>query len=95
MAVFLQLATAYRLLQMMYGCYKAYRFVRACWNAARSNVRRIRPSIRTMMLAEVIRTPLANWLMRRLAAVFWSVVREIFLSVAALIGFYVLLLRRL
>jgi hypothetical protein len=88
-AAFPQLATAYRLFKMIYGLYKAYRFFRACWNAARQ-VRRIR-SIRTMM-AESIRS-LANWLMRRMAAVLWSVVREVFLWMAALIGFYVLFLR--
>jgi hypothetical protein len=38
-AAFPQLDTTYRLLQMIYGFYKAYRFLRACWNAAR-NVRR-------------------------------------------------------
>jgi hypothetical protein len=85
-----QLATTYRLLQMIYGFYKVYRFLRACWNAAR-NVRRLQWSIRTMM-AEAIRT-LANWLMRLLAAVFWSILRAAFLWMAALIGFYLLFLR--
>jgi hypothetical protein len=84
-----QLAAAYRLLKMIYSLYKAYRFLRACWNAART-VGRIR-SIRTMM-AEAIRS-LANWIMRRLAAVLWSLLREVFLWMAALIGFYVLFLR--
>jgi hypothetical protein len=88
-AVSPQLAAAYRLLEMMYGFYKAYRCLRACWNAAR-NVRRGR-SVRTMT-AEAIRA-LVNWVMRRLAAVLWSLVREVFLWMAALIGFYVLFLR--
>jgi hypothetical protein len=88
-AAFPQIAAAYRLFKMIYGFYKVYRFLRACWNAAR-NVRRIR-SIRTVM-AEAIRS-LANWVMRRLAAVLWSLVREIFLWMAVLIGFYVLFLR--
>jgi hypothetical protein len=89
-AAFPQLATTYRLLQMIYGFYKAYRFLRACWNAAR-HVRRLRSSIRTVM-AEALRA-LANWLMRRLVAVLWSVVRVVFLWTAALIGFYLLFLR--
>jgi hypothetical protein len=88
-AVFPQLDAAYRLLQMIYGFYKVYRFLRACWNAAR-RVRGIR-SIRTLT-AETIRT-LANWVMRRMAAILWSVVREVFLWMAVLIGFYVLFLR--
>jgi hypothetical protein len=89
-AAFPQLDTTYRLLQMIYGFYKAYRFMRACWNAAR-HVRRIQWSIRTAM-AEAIRA-LANWLMRRLAAVLWSLVRMVFLWMAALIGFYLFFLR--
>jgi hypothetical protein len=88
-AAFPQFAAAYRLLKMMYGFYKAYQCLRAIWNAAR-NVRRIR-SIRTVM-AEAIRA-LANWVMRRLVAVLWSLVRVVFLWMAALIGFYVLFLR--
>jgi hypothetical protein len=79
-AVFPQLATAYRLLQMIYGCYQVYRFWRTCWHAAR-NMQRLRSSIRTTM-AEAIRT-LANWVMRRLAAMLWSVVREVFLWMVA------------
>jgi hypothetical protein len=88
-AGFPQLATAYRLLKMIYGFYKVYRFFRVCWNAAR-HARRIR-SIRTMT-AEAIRS-LANWVMRRLVAILWSLVREVFLWMAVLIGFYVLFLR--
>jgi hypothetical protein len=89
-AAFPQFATTYRLLQMMYGFYKIYRFLRACWNTAR-NVRRIQWSIRTMM-AEATRT-LANWAIRGLAAVLWSLLRAVFLWMAALIGFYLLFLR--
>jgi hypothetical protein len=88
-AAFPQFAAAYRLFKMIYGFYKVYRFSRACWNAAR-NVRRIR-SIRTVM-AEAIRS-FANWVMRQMAAVLWSLVREVFLWMAVLIGFYVLFLR--
>jgi hypothetical protein len=88
-----QLTTAYRLLKMIYGFYKAYGFLRACWNSARK-MRRIR-SIRTIM-AEAIRA-VANWVMRQLVAVLWSVVRAVFLwmaaLIAALIGFYLLFLR--
>jgi hypothetical protein len=85
-----QFATAYRLLKMIYGFYKVYLFLRACWNAAR-NVRRIQWSIRTVM-AEALRA-LANWVIRRMAALLWSLVRVVFLWMAALIGFYLLFLR--
>jgi hypothetical protein len=88
-AAFPPLDAAYRLIKMIYGFYKAYGFLRACWNAARK-MRRIR-SIRTMM-AVAIRT-LANWVMRQLVAVLWSLVRAVFLWMAALIGFYLLFLR--
>jgi hypothetical protein len=44
------------------------------------------------MMAEAIRA-LANWLMRRMAALLWSLVRVVFLWMAALIGFYLLFLR--
>jgi hypothetical protein len=89
-AAFPQLATTYRLLQMIYGFYKVYRFLRACWYAAR-NVRRIQWSIRTVM-AEALRA-LANWVIRRMAALLWSLVRVVFLWMAAFIGFYLFFLR--
>jgi hypothetical protein len=85
-ATFPQLAAAYRLLKMIYGCYKAYRFLRTCWNAVR-NLRRIQIH---RSVADTLRA-LVSWALRQIAAVLWNTLREALLGVATIMLIPVLL----
>jgi hypothetical protein len=78
-----QLFTAFRLLNLFYGLYKACRFLRSCWTA----VRRLR-QIRTV--ADAVRA-LASLALRQIASVLWSALRDALLGAAAVMLIPVLL----
>jgi hypothetical protein len=80
-----QLAAGFRVLKIIYGLYKAYRFLRTCWNAVR-NLRRIQ----TRSVADALRA-LVSWALQQIAAVLWSALRQALLGVAAMMLIPVLL----
>jgi hypothetical protein len=78
-----QLLSAFRLLHLFYGLYKACRFLRSCWTAVR-RLRRIRT------LADAV-WALASLAFRRIASVLWSTLRDALLGAAAVMLIPILL----
>jgi hypothetical protein len=80
-----QLFTAFRLLKLLYGFYKACRFLRSYWTA----VRRLR-QIRIRTVADAFRA-LVSLALRQIASVLWSILRDALLRAATVMLIPVLL----
>jgi hypothetical protein len=81
-----QLFTAFRLLKLLYGFYKACRFFRSLWTA----VRRLRRVVRIRTVADAVQA-LVSLALRQIASVLWSVLRDALLRAAAVMLIPVLL----